>query len=144
MPVKAQASGVIDHPIAKVFQFHAVDHVQNHPRWDPDIKLEQLTDGPMGVGTMIKRINSRSGKPVEGTMEVTEFEPNNAVTMLIHDGPVKLTARATYRAESKDQTRLTMKIEFPDLDELDTDMLETAMQGSIRNVNQLLTSETKR
>ena len=141
MSVKAQASGIIDHPVSKVFQFHAVEHVQNHPRWDQYIQLDHLTDGPMGVGKMIKRVNSRSGKPVEGTMEVVEFEPDQAVTMLIHDGSVKLIARATYQAESGDRTRLTMKIEFPDLDEMDTDMLETAMQGSIRNINQLLTSE---
>ena len=141
MSVKAQASGIIDHPVSEVFQFHAVEHVQNHPRWDQHIQLDHLTDGPMGVGKKIKRVNSRSGKPVEGTMEVTEFEPNNAVTMLIHDGPVKLIARATYEAESNDRTRLTMKIEFPDLEELDTDMLETAMQGSIRNINQLLKTE---
>ena len=96
MSVKAQASGVINHPVGQVFQFHAVEHVQNHPHWDPDIKLEQVTDGPLVVGTMIKRINSRSGKPVEGTMEVVEFEPDQAVTMIIHDGPVKMIARATY------------------------------------------------
>ncbi|MGB7876273.1 MAG: hypothetical protein WBL25_17955 [Anaerolineales bacterium] len=138
MSVKAQASGVVDHSVAKVFQFHAVEHVRNHTRWDPNIQLEDLTDGPMGVGKMIKRINTRSGKPVEGTMEVTEFEPNNAVTMLIHDGPVKLIARATYEAVSEDRTRLTMKVEFPDMEEMDTDMLESAMQTSIRNIDQLL------
>lgn len=141
MPVKAQASGIIEHPAAEVFQFHAVDHVKNHPRWDPTIKLDHLNDGPMRVGKMIKRINSRSGKPVEGTMEVTEFEPNQAVTMLIHDGPVQLIARATYEAEGDNQTRLTMKIEFPDIDEMDTSMLVNGMQGSIRNINQLLKSE---
>ena len=142
MSVKAQASGIIDQPVSKVFQFHAVEHVQNHPRWDPNIQLDHLTDGPMAVGKKIKRINSRSGQPVEGTMEVTEFEQNQAVTMLIQDGPVKLIARATYEPEGNGKTRLTMKIEFPDMDEMDTEMLVTAMQGSIRNINQLLLSET--
>jgi len=141
MSVKAQASGIIDHPVGQVFQFHAVDHIQNHPRWDPDIKLEQITDSPMGVGKMIKRINTRSGKPVEGTMEVVEFEPGQAVTMMIHDGPVKLIARATYQAEDDRRTRLTMNLEFPDLDEMDTEMLVSAMERSIRNINQLLSSE---
>ena len=141
MPVKAQASGVIGRPVSEVFHFHAVEHVRNHPRWDPDIHLEQVTEGPMGVGTVIKRRNTRSGKPVEGTMEVVEFEPDQAVTMIIHDGPVRMIARATYEAESEDQTRLTMNIEFPDLDEMDTDMLVSAMQRSIRNIDQLLSSE---
>lgn len=141
MSVKAQASGIIERPVAEVFQFHAVEHVQNHPRWDPDIKLEQVSDGPMGVGTMLKRMNTRSGKPVEGTMEVVEFEPEQAVKMVIHDGPVKLIARATYEAEGDDRTRLTMNIEFPDLDEMDTSMLVQGMQRSIQNINQLLTFE---
>jgi len=143
MSVKAQASGIIDHPVSKVFKFHAVEHVQNHPRWDPDIELEQVSDGPMGVGTMIKRTNTRSGKPVEGTMEVVEFEPEQAVKMVIHDGPVKLIARATYEAEGDDRTRLTMNIEFPDLDEMDTSMLVSGMQRSLRNINQILTSESQ-
>lgn len=142
MPVKAQASGVIDRPVTEVFQFHAVDHVKNHPRWDPNMQLEDLTDGPMGVGKKIKRINSHSGQPVEGTMEVTEFVPNKAVTMLIHDGPAMLIARATYEAEGEGKTLLTMNVEIPDLDEMDTDMLVTAMQTSIRNINGLLTAES--
>ena len=74
-------------------------------------------------------------------MEVVEFEPDQALTMLIHDGPVKMIARATYQAEGNDRTRLTMNVEFPDPEELDTDLLESAMQGSIRNINQLLTAE---
>lgn len=141
MSVKAQASGIIERPVAEVFHFHSVEHVKNHPRWDPNMQLEDLTDGPMGVGKKIKRINSRSGKPVEGTMEVTEFEPDKALTMIIHDGPVKMFARATYEAEGDNQTRLTMSIEFPDLDEMNTDMLVSGMQNSIQNINQLLTSE---
>ena len=95
----------------------------------------------MGVGKRIKRINSRSGKPVEGTMEVTEFEPNQAVTMIIHDGPVKMIARVTYEGEGDNRTRLTMSIEFPDLDEMDTNMLVGGMQQSIQNINRLLTTE---
>lgn len=141
MSVNAQASGVIDSPVAKVFQFHAVEHVSNHPRWDPYMQLEDLTDGPMGVGKKIKRINSHSGKPVEGTMEVTEFVPDKAVTMIIHDGPVKLIARATYEAEGEEKTLLIVKVEFPDVEEMDTNMLVSGMQNSIRNINQLLNSE---
>lgn len=140
MSVTVQTSGIIDQPVARVFQFYAREHVQNHPRWDPDIQLEQISEGPIGVGTVIKRINSRSGKPVEGTMEVIGFEPDQAVTMLIQDGPVKLIARATYEAEDNDQTRITFNLEFPDLDEVNSDMLVKGIQRSIQNINQLLAS----
>ena len=82
MSVKVHVSQVIDRPVADVFHFFAEEHVRNHPRWDPFMRLEQISDGPIGVGTIIKRINSRSGTPVEGTMEVVEFEPNRAIGML--------------------------------------------------------------
>ena len=37
-----------------------------------------------------------------------------------------------------------MKIEFPDLDEMDTDMLVNGMERSLRNIDQLLTSENNK
>jgi hypothetical protein len=69
MSVQLQVSQLIDRPVDKVFHFFAHEHVRNHPRWDPDIELEQISDGPIGVGTMIRRRNTHSGTPVEGTME---------------------------------------------------------------------------
>jgi hypothetical protein len=78
-----------------VFRFYALEHGQNHPRRDPNIQLEKLTDGPIGLGTVIKRVNSRRGTPVEGMMEVVEFEPNPTVAMVIHDSPIEIHGRAT-------------------------------------------------
>ena len=66
MPVRFEVSQVIDRPLEKVFHFIVHEHVHNHPRWDPDIELEQLSEGPIGLGTQIRRRNSRSGTPVEG------------------------------------------------------------------------------
>ncbi len=53
MTAHFQHSQVIDRPIADVFHFFAHEHVRNHPRWDPDIKLKQVSDGPIAVGTII-------------------------------------------------------------------------------------------
>ena len=61
MAAEIDISVVIDRPVAKVFRFYAYEHVRNHPRWDPDIQLEQVSAGPIGVGTVIRRCNSRSG-----------------------------------------------------------------------------------
>ena len=51
------------------------------------MQLEQVSDGPIGVGTVIRRRNTHSGTPVDGTMEVVEFEPDRAMGVVIHDGP---------------------------------------------------------
>jgi uncharacterized membrane protein len=117
MSVKVHVSQVIDRPVADVFHFFAEEHVRNHPRWDPFMRLEQISDGPIGVGTIIKRINSQSGTPVEGTMEVVEFEPNRAIGMLTHDGPVEIRGRATFEAVGDANTTLTISVEILGMDE---------------------------
>jgi uncharacterized membrane protein len=141
MSVKVQVSEVIEKPVAEVFRFQAIEHVRNHPRWDPFMRLEQVSDGPIGVGTMIKRINSRSGTPVEGTMEVVEFEPNRAIGMIVHDGPVEMRGRTTFEAVSDGQATLTINVEIPSMDESMGGMITTAIQKSLQNIKQLIESE---
>jgi hypothetical protein len=142
MSVTVKASEVIDRPVSDVFRFTASEHVRNHPRWDPNMQLEQVSEGPIGVGTMINRVNSRSGTPVKGTMEVVEFEPDRAIGMVIHDGPVEMRSRATYEAENHHRTVLTFNVELPDMDEsMDTSSIKSAMQRSLRNIKQLVESE---
>jgi len=76
-------------------------------------------------------------------MEVVEFEANRAVGMIIHDGPVEMHARFTYEATSNGQTTLTASVEFPGMDDsMDTDMLASAMQQSLRNIKRLIETET--
>jgi hypothetical protein len=141
MPVKVQLSQVIKLPVRDVFRFFAHEHVRNHPRWDPFMQLEQVTDGPIGVGTIIKRINSRSGRPVEGTMDVVQFEPDREIGMITHDGPVEILGRATFEALGEDQAILTMHVEIPGMDESMESMMTSAIQKSLQNIKQLIESE---
>ena len=69
----------VDRPIKEVFHWYTDDHVRNHPRWDPDMELEQISEGAIRVGTMIRRRNTHFENPIEGTMEVIEYEPNQAL-----------------------------------------------------------------
>jgi uncharacterized membrane protein len=144
MSVKVHVSQVIDRPVADVFHFFAEEHVRNHPRWDPYMRLEQISEGPIGVGTIIKRINSRSGTPVEGTMEVVEFEPNEAIGMLTHDGPVEIVGRTTFEAVSDAVTTLIMGVEIRGMDESMGAMMTGAIQKSLQNIKQLIESEVPR
>ena len=144
MPAHLQLSQEIDRPVAAVFDFYAREHVRNHPRWDPHMQLEQESDDPIGVGTIIKRINSRSGTPVEGTMEIVEFEADQSVGMVIPDGPVEIRGRATVEEIGKNRSRLTFHLEFPGMDEsADTSMMAAAIQGSLNNIKQLVESEVQ-
>lgn len=143
MSLEVEFVETIDRPVETVFQFFAVQHVRNHPRWDPDMELEQVTDGPIGVGTVIRRVNSHSGTPVEGTMRVVEFEPNRSMGVVIHDGPLETRARVTFEAIGEEQTRLVTYLEIPSLDDAtDTAPIVKGIQRSADNRRQLIESET--
>lgn len=144
MPVQIQVSEVIDRPVETVFKFFAHEHVRNHPRWDPDIELEQISEGPIGVGTLIRRRNSRSGTPVEGKMEVDEFEENHSLGMLIHDGPAVMHGRAVFEPVGEGQTRLTTIIDIPGIDEanFDRNFMLSRLERSQQIRKSLIESET--
>ena len=143
MPAQFRFSQVIDRPVTKVFHFVAEQHVRNHPRWDPDIELWLESDSQIGVGTIIHRRNSRSGTPVEGTMEVVEFETNRAFGTVIHDGPAEMRGRITFEAVSEYQTTVTTVFDIPGMDEsVDKSFITSRMERSGRNMKQLIESET--
>jgi uncharacterized protein YndB with AHSA1/START domain len=142
MPAKIKFSQVIDRPVTTVFRFVAEQHVRNHPRWDPDIELWLESESPIGVGTIIKRRNSRSGTTVDGTMEVVEFEPNQAMATIIHDGPAVMRGRITFDAVNEHQTRVTTVIDIPEMDEsMDKSFITSRLERSGRNMKQLIESE---
>lgn len=142
MALQFESSQIIDRPIDKVFHFFAVEHVRNHPRWDPDIELWLDSDAPIGVGTVIHRRNKRSGTPVKGTMEVMEFEPNQVLGMLIHDGPAEMRGRTTFEAINDKQTKITTMIDIPWMDEnTDKTFLNSKLERSAQIRKQLMESE---
>ena len=46
--MKFVVSTEIDLPVADVWRWYAVNHVANHARWDPDMELTQISEGPIG------------------------------------------------------------------------------------------------
>jgi hypothetical protein len=142
MALRFESSQLIDRPIDKVFHFFAVNHVRNHPRWDSDIELWLDNDAPLAVGTIIHRRNKRSGKVVEGTMQVIEFETNRVLAMEIHDGPAVMYGKTSFEALSENQTRLTIIIDIPWMDEnADKTFLNSRLENSAQIRKQLMEAE---
>jgi hypothetical protein len=137
MGVSIEVSEVIEQPVSSVFTFFADDHVRNHPRWDPDIELWLESEEPIGVGTVIRRRNSRSGTPVEGRMEVVEFERDRAFGLMTTDGQMQIPGRATFEPVGPNTTRLTLRASFP-VDDSMKDMLTVAMKRSLTNIKRML------
>ena len=141
MAVRIEVSQEIDRPVGVVFNFYADDHVRNHPRWDPDMELWRTSDEPIGLGTIIQRRNSHGDTPVEGTMEVVEYEPNRAIGMVIREGDMETDGRATFEEAGEGRTRLTIAANMP-IDESMKDRMTGMVQGSLRNIKGFVEAET--
>ena len=142
MALRLESSQVIDRPIDKVFRFYAVENVRNHPRWDSDIEPWLDSDTPIGVGTIIRRRNKRSGTLVEGAMEIVEFERNRELAMVVHVGPAEMRGRTTFEALNDNQTTITIIIDIPGMDEnTDKTFLKSRLERSAQIRKQLMESE---
>jgi uncharacterized protein YndB with AHSA1/START domain len=128
------ASQVIDRPRAEVFRWFAEDHVANHPRWDPDIRLE--ADEPVALGTVIRRTNARYGDPVHGTMEVVTFEPPSRFAVVIREGGTEMPGSAEFEEVTPARTRLTIRTAVPA--SLPAESISQGMQRSVDTIKRLI------
>ena len=133
------ASTIVDRPIDRVFRWYVDDHHLNHPRWDPDISLTKASDEPVGLGTVYERRNTRYEEPVEGTMEVVEFERNAVFGVQIREGGFEMPGRVTFESVSDEQTRITIGAGVPD--SVDKDAVTAAMQRSTENIKALMEAD---
>jgi Polyketide cyclase / dehydrase and lipid transport len=136
--VKLDVSELIDRPPADVFRFVATDHVKNHPRWDPQMSLVQETPGPIGVGTTIRRSRSGGETPVEGVMEITEFDPDRSMRAVIRDRPMELRSLMTVEPEGEATSRLTFTIES---DDAPLDVMKESIMASLRRIKEMVEGE---
>ena len=140
--MKIEIEEQIERPVDVVFKFYADDHVRNHPRWDPYMELWLDSEAPIGVGTVIRRRNSRSGTPVEGTMEVVEYERNQAIAMLTRDGPMEIRGRVTFESLGPELTKIALTVDFPGMDEAMGTRMTEAIKGGYRRIKELIEDET--
>lgn len=140
--MKLEVSTIIERPVATVWDFYAVHHVENHPRWNPDMELANLTPGPIRVGTVIRRRSGIFGTPTEGTMEITEFDPGKSMRAKIQDGQMTMDGWAFLAAHGDNETELTMGGEFPGMDDEMKARIRPLMKRSAANIKALIESET--
>lgn len=133
---------VVDRTVETVWEFYAIRHVENHPRWDPDLELENTTDGPIRVGTVIRRRSTRFDPPTEGTMEVVEFEPPRLIRVKTQDGSMTINGWASFAEVGDSQTRITLGGEFPGVDESMADTIRPLMERSAASIKALIEAET--
>ena len=110
--MRLAAFQVIERPPAEVFRFVATDHFHNHPKWDPAVtSITKTSPGPMGVGTTARLVRTDRGRRVQGSMEVTEYQPVSSFTVVSRFGSFTLHARASLTPVAPASTRLELVID---------------------------------
>jgi uncharacterized protein YndB with AHSA1/START domain len=99
----------IDRPVSEVFDY-ACD-LEKVPEWaGPPVKREELTLGPIGVGTRYRAIDQLPGRKVEFTEEVTRYEPNQPFAMAMSE-PFNANVETRFEAENGN-TRLNFSVDM--------------------------------
>lgn len=83
-----------------------------------------------------------SATPVEGTMEVVEFDRDRKMVAVVREGPVEYRGDATFERVAPDRTRLTIGADMPWLEPgSDVSRIRSLMQRSVDNIKRLIESE---
>ena len=84
---RIERSIVIERPIEEVWEF--VHEPANDALWQTTLTdSEQLTDGPMRVGTRVREVRRFLGLRIETSWEVTEYEPTTKSAIRKISGPI--------------------------------------------------------
>lgn len=139
--MRLEVSTEIDRPVSKVWEFYAINHIENHPRWDPSLELEAISDDPIGVGTVIKRRATRFGETTEGSMEVIEFQPEKSMRVRTQDGSMTINGWVLFESLGDNQTRIILGGEFPGIDDSMEENIRPLMDRSAANIKSLIEAE---
>jgi uncharacterized membrane protein len=87
----------LNRPVDQVFAFLADPAKQ--PAWQSDlIEIEQLTEGPMRVGTRFREVRRLGRRPTEYQAEVIAYEPDKRFALRVISGP-RVTLSYSFEAE---------------------------------------------
>ncbi len=100
---------VIRRPVKDVFDF--VSNYQNSPRWvSGALEHRKVSDGPIGVGTIIRTSGRTLGLRIEATRVVTAYEPHNKYAFKSEYQQIPITTTFFFEA-AQEGTSLTVVVE---------------------------------
>ncbi len=93
--IHLEHSITINRPAEQVFAF--VTQFENFPQWQVGMMQAKVSAGAIGVGTQIAVTRKFLNQQVEGTVEVTDYQPNKSLAIKTAAGP--LSMRLAYAFE---------------------------------------------
>lgn len=111
-PVIGKAHALINCSTDELFHYVGNHLFDNYPKWSPEVQeLQQLTSGPVTVGTEGWQMRIDQGRRTESKFRVTAFEPGVRVTLVGISDPF----RCSYEFQAvipEQSTQLTFSFEL--------------------------------
>jgi uncharacterized membrane protein len=86
---------VIDRPVDVVFDFVADE--RNEPRFNPRMtRVEQISAGPIGLGTRFRAATTSMGRSAEMVIEFTAFERPRRLSSATHMSAMEMSGTLTF------------------------------------------------
>ena len=74
--VIAKASTLVERSSVDIFRYLGDEFFENYPKWSPEVvELEQITDGPVKLGTMARQVRIDQGRRTETRFTINSYEP---------------------------------------------------------------------
>jgi hypothetical protein len=114
-PVAGRSSTLIACSAEKIFQYLGDDLFLNYPKWSPEVKeLEQLTPGPVQLGTMGRQVRVDQGRRSESRFKISAYEPGERLTFIGVSDPFRCSYEIQ-TLESEESAKLTFTFELLEL-----------------------------
>ena len=147
-PVVGKASILLECPARQAFKFIGENLFLNYPRWSPEVKeLEQITNGPVCLGTIARQVRVDQGHRSESKFRITIYEPDRRLAFAGISDPF----RCIYELQDEHHpgsARLFFKFELLEIQMVMRPfepMIRTAVQGgaerTVQNIKRLVESE---
>ena len=111
-PVIGRAHTIVECPASKLFLYLGDNLFENYPKWSPEVKeLEQITPGPVKLGTEGRQVRVDQGRRTESKFKVATYEPGVRLTLVGISDPF----RCTYELQTinpERSTKLTFSFEL--------------------------------
>ncbi|HVW64080.1 MAG TPA: SRPBCC family protein [Nitrosospira sp.] len=143
-PLIAKASALVERSSADIFRYLGDGFFENYPKWSPEVvELEQLSDGPVKLGTMARQVRIDQGRRTETQFTINSYEPGKRLEFTGTSDPF----RCIYELEEIEpgkSARLTFVFELTEIqmfmrpfEKLIRTVVQEGAERTVRNLKRL-------
>jgi hypothetical protein len=146
-PIIGEASVEINKPIQEIFNYVGTKFFDNYPKWAVEVvEFDPLDGQEIFIGAKAKQIRADNGTKVESVFTITEYQPEQNLTLQGVVDPYKQSY--LLQNQQSQLTRLIFRFELLELDifmrpfqKLIRAAIEDGAENTVENIKNLIIAE---